>query len=246
MPNDASVGSTLGSSLSLFLMGGFELRGSDRVKLPTDAERLVAFLAVHVRPLPREYVAGTLWGECSQQRAYANMRSALWRVRKQAKEAIEADRHAISISPAVSVDVRHVVTAARELNAPDYHARVGAEEFDPALFSQQLLPGWYEDWVNEQREQLRQTSLHALEALVKLAIDRNAFDAAIHAALLAVAQEPLRESAHRLLMEAHLREGNRSEAIRQFQRYRTLLWEELRMPPSQRMRTLITHLDNGA
>jgi DNA-binding SARP family transcriptional activator len=47
-------------------------------------------------------------------------------------------------------------------------------------------------------------------------------------------------------MEAHLREGNPSEAIRQFKGYRTLLWEELRMPPSQRMRMLITNFDNGA
>ena len=49
------------------------------------------------------------------------------------------------------------------------------------------------------------------------------FGPALEAALAAVAGEPLRESAHRVLIKAHLAEGNVSEAIRQYHFYRTLL-----------------------
>jgi DNA-binding SARP family transcriptional activator len=49
-----------------------------------------------------------------------------------------------------------------------------------------------------------------------------------------VAVEPLRESAHRALIGAHLAEGNRVEALRQLARLRHLLREELGVEPSLR------------
>lgn len=51
--------------------------------------------------------------------------------------------------------------------------------------------------------------------------------------------EPLRETAHRTLIEAHLAEGNWSEARRQFRECRRLLREELGVEPSESTRRLI-------
>jgi DNA-binding SARP family transcriptional activator len=64
--------------------------------------------------------------------------------------------------------------------------------------------------------------------------------AAVEAALEAVALEPLRESAHRAVIRAHLVEGNRGEALRQLGELRRLLLEELGIQPS----TLVTSLFN--
>jgi DNA-binding SARP family transcriptional activator len=54
----------------------------------------------------------------------------------------------------------------------------------------------------------------------------------VEAALEAVTVEPLRESAHAALIRAHLAEGNRAEAARQFQQLRQLLRKELDEEPS--------------
>ena len=62
------------------------------------------------------------------------------------------------------------------------------------------------------------------------------------AGLAAISGEPLRESAHRVLIEAHLAEGNASEALRQYETYRRLLDEELGLAPSPRMRALVASL----
>ena len=63
--------------------------------------------------------------------------------------------------------------------------------------------------------------------------------------LSAVDGEPLRESAHRTLMLAHLAEGNASEAIRQYGVYSTLLRKELGMDPSGQIRELARSLGVG-
>ena len=49
--------------------------------------------------------------------------------------------------------------------------------------------------------------------------------------MMAVSAEPLRESAQRTLIEAHLAEGNRVEGRRTFEAYRDILDRELGTQP---------------
>ena len=79
-----------------------------------------------------------------------------------------------------------------------------------------LLPDWNEDWVLIERERFRQARLHALEALCDRFSEAGRMMPAIQAGLAAVTADPFRESAHRALIRTHLREGNRSEALRQY------------------------------
>ncbi len=85
----------------------------------------------------------------------------------------------------------------------------------------------YEDWVLRERERLRQLRLHALEELGLHLLLRERFGEAVDVALRALAAEPLRESANRLLIRIHLAEGNRIEARRHYDRYAELLLTEL-------------------
>ena len=102
-----------------------------------------------------------------------------------------------------------------------------------------LLPDWYDEWLQHEGEALRQIRLHALETLAGALSAAGRHADAIQAALAAIQLEPLRETAHRTLIETHLAEGNWSEARRQFQRCRRLLGEELGVEPSEAMRQLL-------
>ena len=95
-----------------------------------------------------------------------------------------------------------------------------------------LLPDWYDDWLLVEKERYRQLRLHALEALCRAYTRHGTYGRAIDAGLAAVAGEPLRESAHRCLIETHIAEGNRCEARRQYETYCTLLWEQIGERPS--------------
>jgi DNA-binding SARP family transcriptional activator len=107
------------------------------------------------------------------------------------------------------------------------------------LLGNDLLSGWYDDWVLVERERFRQLRLHLLESLCDRLIHERRFGRAIEAGLAAVAADPLRESAHRALIRAHLAEGNASEALRQYAAYVALLREELDLEPSADLRALV-------
>ena len=77
--------------------------------------------------------------------------------------------------------------------------------------------------------------LHALEALSRRLVELGRYADAVEAAIAAIAAEPLRESAQRALIEAHLSEGNWVEAHRGFVTYRDLLRRELGVSPSHEL-----------
>ena len=95
-----------------------------------------------------------------------------------------------------------------------------------------LLPGFYDDWVLMERERIRQRILHALEALSENLTAAGRFADAIEAAMLATSAEPLRESAQRTLIRAHVAEGNLTEACRSYRAYHELMHRELGVTPS--------------
>jgi DNA-binding SARP family transcriptional activator len=102
-----------------------------------------------------------------------------------------------------------------------------------------LLPGWYDDWALMERERVRQRILHALEALSRRLTDAGRYADAVEAAMLAISAEPLRESAQRALIEAHIGEGNLAEARRCYHAYHDLVRRELGVDPSSDLLTVL-------
>jgi DNA-binding SARP family transcriptional activator len=209
----------------------------EEVPLPGSAQRLVAFVALHERPVLRPYAAGTLWLDWPETRAAGNLRSALWRIQRHAPELVSADSHMLRLGRCVRVDLREAETLARAELAGD---STGAE---PETLALDLLPDWYDDWVLLERERFRQLRLRALESRCDRLTAAGRLDEALEAGLLAVSGEPLRESAHRALVRLHLEEGNAAEALRQFRLCRRLLLEQLGVEPSPRMLELVAGLD---
>ena len=80
---------------------------------------------------------------------------------------------------------------------------------------------------------MRQLRLEALERLAEDLTDRGLVSQAVEAGLAAVADDPFRESAHRVLIEAYLRKGNVVAAAAQFRRLRGALRSELGVAPSR-------------
>jgi DNA-binding SARP family transcriptional activator len=228
-------------TIRLGLLRGFNLRvDADPVPLIWSAQRLVAFLALQDRPLGRSYVAEVLWPETTTIRANANLRSALWRTQRSCRPLITASPQHLAIAPGVRVDVRAAVVGAQRLLGD---LTPGTEELGPDLradLSADLLPEWDgDDWVVVERERYLQLRLHALEAMCVRLTKEGRYGEAVEAGLAAVRAEPLRESAHHTLIRVHLAEGNRWEAVRQYERCRRLLLDELGLEPSDALRDLL-------
>lgn len=233
--------------MSLSLLDAFELRcNGEIVSLPPSAQRLLALLALRDRPLLRPHVAGTLWLDTPDERASANLRSSLWRLNRPGPRLVDATSFQLRLAPDVRVDVREAAALAHQLlsrteGPPGNDLDLAP---DPRLLTGQLLPDWYDDWVMLERERLRQLSLHALEALGERLLAAGRLGEALEAALEALAMEPLRESAHRLLISIHLAEGNAAEAIREFELCGRLFRDQLGLEPSPQLAELVANLTN--
>lgn len=207
------------------------------VALPSTGERLLALLAIRARPLHRLIVATTLWTDTTDCRAAANLRTTLWRTRRSVGDCVEFHGPMIGLSSRVQVDLVDFVKQTRRLFSDD--TCLSREDCDTTQLDGDLLPDWDEEWVLFERERMRQLRIHALEALCeKLTLAGHA-GPAIQAGLAAVAAEPLRESAQRILIAAHLHEGNVSEARRQYDVYRERLRGTLGIEPSAGLQALV-------
>lgn len=227
----------------LGLLGAFSLSDkSGPVELPGTVQRVVALLALHGRPLHRLKVAGTLWPDSPEERGFASLRSALWRLRASRCPVVEPSGAHLRLAVGVDADAPALILVAHRLEAGE--AVEGLERL-VTLFDDDLLPDWYEDWVIVWRERWRHVRLHALETLAGRLSQAGSHGLAAEAALASIRAEPLRESAHRSLIAVHLAEGNVDEAVRQYQRYRRLSLDELHVAPSPLIEELVARVVGG-
>jgi DNA-binding SARP family transcriptional activator len=232
-------------SAAVALLDGFTLDlpgrrpSSAADDLPRAVQRLVAHLCLAPR-LTRTATAGRLWPDVPEDHAHGSLRSALWRLNKAAPGLVESSGCALRLAPGVRVDVRDLDEWARRAVTSSGET-VDVALPDPALLGD-LLPGWYDDWVLLERERLRQLRMRALEAVADRLATLGRHGEALQAAHAAVRAEPLRESAHRLVVRIHLAEGNTAEAVRAYGFFRTLIETELGLPPSELMTRLVQHV----
>jgi DNA-binding SARP family transcriptional activator len=221
----------------LELLGGFFLRHAGRpAHVPHNVQRLLAFLSLQRRPLGRAFVSGRLWPDLSQEHAFGCLRTTLWRMGAWS-DLVETTTRQLALSSRVEVDAAELETCAdvvlRRGGAPE------AAEVHRLVHAAELLPGWYDSWVLEERDRLAQLRMLALETAADELTRVGAYRDAALAATAAVRADPLRESAVRLLIRLHLAAGNPVEAVREFRAYRKRLGHDLGLQPSARILALI-------
>jgi DNA-binding SARP family transcriptional activator len=228
-------------AITLRLLKGFTLSvGQNSLPISSSAQRLVAFLALQHRPRTRTYVAGMLWPDTTMSRANANLRSSLWRASHTGHKVIDASAQELAIRKNITVDIHDAVRHAHRLLDFSRPCDDILTVQTLADLSADLLPDWSEsDWVLLEQEQYHQLRLHALEAMSERLTAAGRHGEAVAAALAAVRAEPLRETAHQVLVKAHLAAGNRGAALRQYERCRSVLLDELGLEPSPTLRNLL-------
>jgi DNA-binding SARP family transcriptional activator len=224
-------------NLVMRLFGGFELRcDGEIVNVPHSVHRVLSFVALNDRPLPRSFIADSLWPETREDKAHANLRTALWRLHNLRYDLVKVTPGELALNHAVSVDVRMLHSAAREYRRngvlPDPEALVEIHG--------ELLPGCWDSWLIFERERLRLEAVELLEATSRACLRRGETHLAMMLCLGAVECDALRESANLLLVSTCRASGDRIRAIRHAQRYATRLKDELGLPPPPTLAELLT------
>jgi DNA-binding SARP family transcriptional activator len=183
---------------ALQLLGGFDLTvDGEPVDLPSTAQRLIAFLALRRRPQTRLCIAGNLWPEKNDTRATANLRSTLWRSHFENGESVlQCKGSMVGIINSAWLDVWHIESVKPDSVVHDFKTN-GRPHYE-RLFDD-LLPGWYDDWVILERERLAQLQLRIAEALAHAVIEDGDYISATDIAYRTIALDPLGDTKTRIL-----------------------------------------------
>jgi len=228
------------------LIDGFECcAGEEVLDLPPGCQRLIAFLAIWERPVLRGFVSGSLWPDSDAEHANACLRSALWRLHLLGPGIVQVSPVHLALGPRVGIDYRDAVAWSRAVLTGSDPLPMAWTLNEISGLARELLPDWYDEWVQQARERFRQLRLHALETLCARLSTAGRYGEALLAGLAAVAIEPLRESAHRSVIDVHLAEHNQVEALRQYRSYEQLLRTQLALRPSAELRHLVDEVLAG-
>lgn len=211
----------------LRLFGGFDLRqGAYVVDVPLSAQRVLGFVALNDRALPRSYVADSLWPDADEAQAHANLRTALWRLPVKRHHVLKVTPVDLALDPCVDVDTRTVHDAIRD------YKRTGVLPPPERLLDihGELLPGCWDYWVVFERERLRHAAVELLELSSRECLARGDFHLATMLSLSAVECDLLRESANLLNVRVRLAAGDVTGALRYARRYIELLRDDLGLP----------------
>ena len=191
-------------------------------------QRFLALLALRRDPQHRSRLAFELWPDSDERQARTNLRKLL-----------HDFRHSLpDIGEFVQIDneiVRWIPTGPSEVDVLRFREAMAAGDLELAarLYSGDLLPACYDDWVMDERAKLRAEAYGVLVRLRDEAAGRDDHEATIRHAQAIIDLEPTDEVAVRIQMEAHLALGDRAAALRSYHRYAEVLQRELAVQPGE-------------
>lgn len=162
------------------------------------AQALLAIVGIEQKPVTRNHLASLLWETFPQERAWANLRHTLHKLKKDMPELLEIGDDEVRLSAHVRVDTLE----------PD---SLSTGEFCQGVELSECPT--FDTWLSTQRSRWRD---RAVQALLEQARDTDSPDKALEMAHQAISQDPLCERAHALVIRLLRERGDFAAARRQW------------------------------
>lgn len=234
------------------MFGGLHLHAGARVITRFRTHKtaaLLAYMAYYCRKShPRELLIDIFWPEFDMTAGRNYLSKALSSLRRQLEPpgittgaVLIADRFNIQLNPeAIISDVMEFMNSLDAANgAKEENSRGDLLHKAIGIYSDELLPGYYEDWVLTERERLFNLFYQTALNLSQLSMNSGDYNAALSAMRHAVNIDPLREEGQKALIRLlAAAAGQRTAALKQYQKCEILLMTELGDTPGPEMRAL--------
>ena len=208
------------------LVTGFESR---------KALALLCYLAAQPRPFGREQLIDLFWGDKPEARGRGNLSRVINNLSGLLPDSVQADRQRVWFERGADVwlDVEDFEALVKQPDVLSVSAAI--ELFRGDFLEDMLLDDCpeFEIWVVAEREYIRQQMVHAFNDLIAHHLGQSMYAEAIVLAERLLKLNPWREEVHRLLMLLLALSGQRSSALKQFERCKTMLEQELQVAPSE-------------
>ncbi len=251
------------STLSVRLFGKLQVQRSEQIVLDLGSNKvqeLFAYLLLHrQRYHSREVLASLLWGDSTTAQSKRYLRNAFWQLQSVLDSGAEAKNDGVllvdpdwvrlNLEADLWLDVAEFERAfalvqgvpGEELNAQSVQAAQGAIQ----LYRGDLLEGWYQDWCLFERERLQSMYLSMLGKLMAYCEVYGKYEAGLAYGVCVLRYDVAYERTHRRLMRLHYLAGNRTAALRQYERCVAALCKELDVGPSERTVALYEQIRSG-
>jgi SARP family transcriptional regulator, regulator of embCAB operon len=246
------------STLRIYITGQLLLEYGDQVvterDLPGRQGRLaLAFLTANrTRPPSRSQLVEVLWPDHPPQDAETALSAILSKLRTALKKTGETtiDAHSRSIAirwPSQTwIDIEEAAGAIDEaegaLRAGNSAKAWGFANVVVSIARRPFLQDFEAAWIEAHRAAQRTLLTRGLQCLAAPSESSGALSLALQYRNEILDLEPFRETAYQELMRQHAAMGNRAEALRVFERCRTLLRDELGASPSQQTEALFLEI----
>jgi len=219
------------------------LKGLDASK---DQELLSFLLIRSNQHHGREALAAMLWGDNSTERSKKYLRQSLWHLqaildsvpgKQPAPLLIEHDWLRVNPANPPWCDVEEFEKAVASTEGiPGKQltdTQAGILKSAITQYRGDLLTGWYQDWVLFERERLQNKYLLALDKLISYSQCHQEYELGQDYATTILRYDPARERTHRELMRLYYLAGDRTAALRQYDRCVRALKRELDVRPER-------------
>ncbi|WP_198655022.1 AAA family ATPase [Streptomyces geranii] len=243
------------------LFGEIALQRSGRplTAPPGKALELLCYLLIHRdRIHTREVISELLWPDTEPGVARKYLRQTLWRLNTTlqdgsddqggAGEVVVVDPHSIRVNPAAAcwLDVDAFEESYAAVRDTPGHAlsddQARAVEYALDLYRGDLLAAWYHDWCGHDRDRLRHAHLAMLDQLMGHCEARGLYAKGVGFGQAVLRQDAAREHTHRQLMRLHYAAGDRTAALRQYERCASVVDQEFGVGPSADTTVLYEHI----
>jgi len=248
------------SSVCIRLFGKFSAQFAaqkiEGLEAPRLQELFSYLLLYRGRPHARETLAALLWGDSPTATSKKYLRQALWQLQSALNpDAAPAARHLLVVEPdwiqidpdaSLWLDVaefEHSFSLVQGVQGSELE-EAGARSLEEAvaLYRSDLLEACYEDWCIYERERLQNMFLAMLDKLMSYCESHDLYENGLEYGCRILACDRAREHTHRRLMRLHYLAGNRTAALRQYERCVAALQEELGVKPAKRTTDLYDHV----
>jgi len=237
--------------LEISTFGGLQIfLDGQLANFPTrKTQALLIYLLVTAQTQPREHLADLFWDDRTQKQAMSNLRTTLTRLRANLGDYLQITRHTVAFSnkpDMVWIDTNEFKTI---LNRTPTNSDI---DNLLSLYQGDFLAGFFvsdcdnfEAWIARERDKYRSLLIDRLHDEIQHNLKNHQFENGIHYAQKLLDLAPLDESAHRSLMRLLAGNGQRTEALKQYERCRQLLEQELGIEPEKITQTLYQQIQSG-
>lgn len=218
-------------------------------------QQMFCYLMIHrLARHNREYLAELFWLNKSAAVSKKNLRQALWQLQARCAEFLEKPSAAIlstnsawvCLNPELDLwtDVGAFEQAYEDMRKEGDLDEPRARNLQQAvdLYQGDLLEGWYQDWLLCERERLQNMYLAMLDRLIRYCEAHQEYAAGLSYGERILKYDPARERTHQQMMRLKYLAGDRTGAMRQYDRCVKSLSEELGVQPGRRSRELLDQI----